>query len=235
MMEQLNLKPSSRVLEIGAGTGYNAAILAQIVGETGSVTTMDIDQDIVDEAAENLYMAGYSRVKAVCADGFNGYPEGQPYDRITVTVGAYDVSPQWIQQLKENGVMVVPLWFKGYCLCVAFEKHDGELRGLSAIPCLFIPIRGARQPTEGYFPIGEPPDEYLQMTIGLERDDLAYRRDLRNLFSQDACALPDDPLKANFTLRTCSPACSCPSPLTRGSSTCIRHPRATSSRDSATR
>ena len=190
MMEQLNLKPGSRVLEIGAGTGYNAAILSHIAGEKGSVTTIDIDQDIVDEAAENLSKTGYDRVKTICVDGFNGYPEGQPYDRITVTVGAYDVSPQWVQQLKESGVMVVPLWFKGYCLCVALEKHDGELRGLSAIPCLFMPIRGAGQPTEGYFPVGEPPDEYLQMTIGLERDDSAYRRDLRHLFSQDASLRP---------------------------------------------
>ena len=186
MMEQLGLEPGSQVLEIGSGTGYNAAILAQVAGEKGSVITMDIDQDIVDEAAGNLSRAGYGHVKAACGDGFEGFPEGQPYDRITVTVGAYDVSPHWVDQLKENGVMVVPLWFRGYFLSVALEKREGELRGLSVTPCLFIPIRGAGQPTEGYFPVGDPPDEYLQMTIGLDRDDPAYRRDLRHLFSQDA-------------------------------------------------
>ena len=81
--------------------------------------------------------------------------------------------------------MVVPLWFKGYCLSVALEKHEGELRSLSANPCLFIPIRGERQPTDGYFPIGDPPDDYLQMTIGLEEDDPGLRRDLRHLFNQN--------------------------------------------------
>ena len=185
MMEQMNLEPGSRVLEIGAGTGYNAAILAHVVGEKGSVVTMDIDQDIVDEAAGNLSKAGYGNVKVICGDGFEGFPGDQPYDRITVTVGAYDVSPHWVDQLKEGGVMVVPLWFKGFHLSVALEKRVGELRSLSANPCLFIPIRGERQPTEGYFPIGDPPDDHLQMTIGLEEDDTGLRRDLRHLFNQN--------------------------------------------------
>ena len=186
MMEQLGLEPGSRVLEIGAGTGYNAAILAHVAGEKGSVITMDIDQDIVDEAAENLSETGYGHVKAVCGDGFEGFPEGGPYDRIIATVGAYDVSPHWVDQLKEGGVIVVPLWFRGFCLSVALEKRDGELRGLSVTPCLFIPLRGTGQPTEQFFPVGDPPDEYLKMTIGLDRDDPAFRQDLRRLFSQDA-------------------------------------------------
>ena len=142
MTEQLDLGPSSRVLEIGSGTGYNAAILAHVVGEGGSITTVDNDQDIVDEAAGHLSKTGYGHVKAVCGDGFNGFPEGQPYDRIIATVGAYDVSPHWFDQLKVGGVMVVPLWFKGFCMSVAMEKRDGELRGLSVTPCLFIPLRG---------------------------------------------------------------------------------------------
>ena len=102
MVEQLNLEPGSRVLEIGAGTGYNAAILAHVVGETGSVITMDIDQDIVDEAAGNLAKTGYGNVKAICGDGFEGFPGDLPYDRITVTVGAYDISPHWVDQLVEG-------------------------------------------------------------------------------------------------------------------------------------
>ncbi len=185
MMEQLDLRPGLQVLEIGAGTGYNAAILAHVVGEGGSVTTVDIDQDIVDEAGGHLSNTGYGHVKAVCGDGFKGFPKGKPYDRIIATVGAYDVSPHWFDQLKEGGVIVVPLWFKGFCMSVALEKRDGELRGLSVTPCLFIPLRGVGQPTEGYFPVGDPPDEYLQMTIGLDQDDPALRRNLRHIFSKD--------------------------------------------------
>ncbi len=186
MMEQLGLQPGNRVLEIGAGTGYNAAILAHVAGDNGSVITMDIDQDIVDEAAENLSEAGYDQVKVMCGDGFEGFPEGRPYDRISVTVGAYDMSPHWVDQLGERGVIVVPLWFRGFSLSVALEKRAAELRGLSVTPCLFIPLRGEGQPTEGFFPVGDAAAENLQMTIGLDQDDPALRQELGRLFAQDA-------------------------------------------------
>ena len=185
MIEQLGLEPGTRVLEIGSGTGYNAAILAHIVGESGSVITVDIDQDIIDEAAGNLTKTGYDNVKCICGDGFEGFSGDQPYDRIIVTVGAYDVSPHWVDQLKDSGIIVIPLWFKGFSLSVALEKRNGELNGLSAALCTFIPIRGIGQRAEGYFPIGVPPDDSLQMTIGLEWDDQTYRRDLNRLFTQD--------------------------------------------------
>ena len=78
------MEPGHSVLEIGAGAGYNAAILAHIISPGGSVVTVDIDHDIVDEAAANLRNAGYRAVEAVCGDGFVGYSPGQPYDRIIV-------------------------------------------------------------------------------------------------------------------------------------------------------
>jgi protein-L-isoaspartate(D-aspartate) O-methyltransferase len=78
MIEQLGLELGSRVLEIGSGTGYNAAILAHIVGDNGSVITVDIDQDIVDEAAGNLSKTGYDNVKCICEDGSRGFPQTSP-------------------------------------------------------------------------------------------------------------------------------------------------------------
>lgn len=186
MIEQLCLEPGNRVLEIGAGSGYNAAIMAHIVGDTGNVVTVDIDQDIVDEAAANLSKTGFGNVTCVCGDGFKGVPTGQPYDRIIVTVGAYDVSPHWVDQLKDGGILVAPLWFRGANLSVALRKRDGELTGLSASPCTFIPIRGIWQRAEGYYPVGDPPDETLQMAIALDSDDAAYRRALGQVLSQDA-------------------------------------------------
>ena len=186
MIEQLCLEPGNRVLEIGAGSGYNAAILAHIVGDAGNVITVDIDQDIVDEAAANLSKTGFHNVTCVCGDGFEGVPAGQPYDRVIVTVGAYDVSPHWVDQLKDGGILVAPLWFRGANLSVALRKRDGELTGLSASPCTFIPIRGIWQRTEGYYPVGDPPDETLQMTIALDADDAAYRRELGRVFNQSA-------------------------------------------------
>ncbi len=185
MAEQLRLEPGSRVLEIGAGTGYNAAILAHVVGESGKVITADIDQDIVDEAAGNLSNAGCSSVVAVCRDGFEGFAAGQPYDRIMVTVGAQDVSPHWVEQLRDGGIMVVPIWFRGYRLSVALEKRDGVLESLSASPCMFIPIRGSADRTEGYFPVGNPLGGSRQMYMGMERDDPNHRRLLEKLFARE--------------------------------------------------
>lgn len=186
MIEQLCLEPGNRVLEIGAGSGYNAAIMAHIVGDTGNVVTVDIDQDIVDEAAANLSQTGFHNVTCVCGDGFEGVPTEQPYDRIIVTVGAYDVSPHWVNQLKDGGILVVPLWFRGANLSVALRKQGSEITGLSASPCTFIPIRGIWQRTEGYYPVGDPPDEALQMAIALDSDDAAYRRELVQVFNQSA-------------------------------------------------
>lgn len=185
MAEQLRLEPGCRVLEIGAGTGYNAAILAHIVGESGHVVTVDIDRDIVDEAAGNLSNAGYHDVEAVCRDGFEGFAAGQPYDRIMVTVGAQDVSPHWVEQLRDGGIMVVPIWFKGYRLSVALQRRDGVLESLSASPCMFIPIRGSADRTEGYFPVGGASHDATQMYMGMERDDPNHRRLLEGLFAQE--------------------------------------------------
>src|SRR5947209_6454431 len=88
MLELLELKPGQRVLEIGAGTGYNAALLAHIVGEKGQVVTVDIDEDIVESAREHLVAAGFVRVQVVCGDGGLGYPAAAPYDRIILYVTA---------------------------------------------------------------------------------------------------------------------------------------------------
>ena len=231
MIEQLCLEPGHRVLEIGAATGYNAAIMAHIVGDTGNVVTVDIDQDIVDEAAAHLSQTGYSGVEVVCGDGFEGVPGGQPYDRVIVTVGAYDVSPHWVDQLRDGGILVAPLWFRGANLSVALQKQGSKLTGLSASPCTFIPIRGIWQRTEGYYPVGDPPDETLQMAIALDSDDAAYRRELGQVFNQSAELREIGVLwRASSTLRTSTPACSCSSRVTPTCTTSIHHPRMAFSR-----
>jgi protein-L-isoaspartate(D-aspartate) O-methyltransferase len=95
MLEQLALEPGQRVLEIGAGTGYNAALLAHLVGDAGQVVTVDIDEDLVERAQAHLATAGCLRVRAVSGDGGLGYAADAPYDRIILTVGAWDVTPAW--------------------------------------------------------------------------------------------------------------------------------------------
>ncbi len=147
MLEQLGLEPGHRVLEIGAGTGYNAALMAQIVGNAGQVITMDIDEDLIASAREHLSAAGFDRVQVVCADGWQGYPEAAPYDRIILTVGVWDVSPAWSQQLKSGGRLLMPLAIKaGAQKSVAFEQANGYLVSRSLKECGFMMMRGESTP-----------------------------------------------------------------------------------------
>ena len=88
MLEQLDLRPGHRVLEIGAGTGWNAALMARIVGPTGQVTTIDIDPDLVAGAAAHVAAAGGPDVRVICGDGALGHPAEAPYDRVVLTVGS---------------------------------------------------------------------------------------------------------------------------------------------------
>lgn len=148
MLEQLGVEQGMRVLEIGAGTGYNAALLAELVGPHGRVTTIDIDQDIVDEAHRNLDSAGYQTVRTICGDGAQGFEPDAPYDRIILTVGAYDIAPAWHDQLAEGGVLLMPLTLGSGELSVAFERHGVALRSRSAFPCGFIRLRGLMAPPD---------------------------------------------------------------------------------------
>ena len=142
MLEQLGLEPGQRVLEIGAGTGYNAALMAHLVGESGQVVTVDLDDDTAAQARQHLAAAGFERVEVVCGDGALGYTAGAPYDRIILTVGAWDILPAWREQLR--GRLVLPLTIRPkLMLSVAFESAETHLRSVSAHFCIFLPLRGA--------------------------------------------------------------------------------------------
>jgi len=142
MLEQLGARPGDRVMEIGAGTGYNAACLAKLVGPAGSVTTVDIGADIVAGARRALAAAGYERVRAVHGNGVDGVPDAAPYDRIMVTAGAWDVPPSWREQLAPGGRLVVPLRIRGVTRAVALELDGHVWRSVSIVECGFMPMRG---------------------------------------------------------------------------------------------
>jgi len=142
MLEALAPGPGMRVLEIGTGTGYNAALLAEIVGDEGSVVTQDIDPGIAAEATYALRAAGYGSVRVVARDGAEGVSEAAPFDRILVTVGCPDLSPRWQEQLTGEGRIVVPLEHAGLHPLVTLAKHDEGLVGRFFAWSAFIPIRG---------------------------------------------------------------------------------------------
>ena len=142
MLEQLQAAPGHRVLEIGSG-GYNAALLAELVGEDGEVTTIDIDQEVIDRARQGLTAAGYESVNVLCADGEFGAKEHAPFDRVIVTVGAWDIAPAWVDQLADGGRIVVPLRMRGLTRSVAFERKGGHLASRAYELCGFVPMQGA--------------------------------------------------------------------------------------------
>ena len=149
MLQQLDVAPGHRVLEIGAGTGYNAALLAHLVGEAGEVVTLDVDDDIVESARAHLAMAGCDRVRVVRADGAFGFAEGAPWDRIILTVGAWDLAPAWGEQLRPDGRLVLPLTLGGGQRSVAFTPATDHLVSVVLRDCMFMRLRGA---------LARPPD-----------------------------------------------------------------------------
>ncbi|MFN8491468.1 MAG: methyltransferase, FxLD system [Caldilineaceae bacterium] len=164
MLEQLDLKPGHKVLEIGAGTGYNAALIAHIVGATGEVTTVDIDEDIVENAKTHLSAAGFERVHVICADGGYGYQEAAPYDRIILTVCAADIMPAWWEQMKPDGRLVLPLAINEVQQTVAFEQANTHLVSVSVKRCGFMLLRGqfAAPPPPNFAPLTEQANLLVQ-------------------------------------------------------------------------
>jgi protein-L-isoaspartate(D-aspartate) O-methyltransferase len=148
MLEQLGVEPGHNILEIGAGTGYNAALLARLAGPGGRVTTIDVDADLVLEARAALRAAGYPDVGVVLRDGALGYGDQAPYDRVIATVGAWDLPLPWLDQLGPAGRLVVPLRIRGSITrSIAFERDDScadipRWRSVSSEMCSFMPLRG---------------------------------------------------------------------------------------------
>ncbi|MEV0621717.1 methyltransferase domain-containing protein [Nonomuraea sp. NPDC050404] len=161
MLEALDLRPGHRVLEIGAGTGYNAALIAAIT--EGPVDSVDISDVIVSEANASLQRAGVRNATAHVADGYLGHPSRGPYDRIVVTCGITGVSPGWLSQLAPNGMILAPTFHAGFhpTLAITFKERRGLVgRGVTSSDFMAAgdPLYGPRPqqaPTDPQLPAVE--------------------------------------------------------------------------------
>jgi methyltransferase of FxLD system len=143
MLELLDVQPGNRVLEIGAGTGYNAALLAHLTGPSGRVTSIDIDADLARKARRALRDAE-ARATIVAGDGRDGYAARAPYDRIVVTASADEIPTAWIDQLHEGGRLVLPLRLapeRGAIQVIpALERQGSTLRSVDLTWGGFMPL-----------------------------------------------------------------------------------------------
>jgi protein-L-isoaspartate(D-aspartate) O-methyltransferase len=142
MLDQADVQPGDRVLEVGSATGINAAYLSYLAGPTGHVTTMDIDEWVTAGTRQALDANGYQHVQVITRDGARGHADGAPYDKIVVTVGAWDLAAAWWQQLAPGGRMVVPLRWRGQTRCLALVRDGDHLRSESVELCGFVPMIG---------------------------------------------------------------------------------------------
>lgn len=142
MLDQLDVQPGNRILEIGAGTGYNACLLAQLTGRADLVTTIDIDPDVTAKAKQALAATGYGDVHVITGDGGLGHGDHAPYDRVIATVSPWDIPASWWQQLAPGGRLVAPLRWRGQGRSVAFTYTDGRLVSDSLHLCGFVYLVG---------------------------------------------------------------------------------------------
>ena len=141
MLEALAVEPGDHVLEIGTGPGYNAALLAHLVGDGGGVVSIDIDEELAQLARGRLMRVGVDRVEVVCADGRRGHDTGVPYERIIVTTGARSIERAWFEQLAVGGVLVSPLVdAAGMGVLVRCERDGHGVTQNVIGPCAFLPM-----------------------------------------------------------------------------------------------
>ncbi|MGH3937307.1 MAG: protein-L-isoaspartate O-methyltransferase family protein [Pseudonocardiaceae bacterium] len=151
MLEQLRAGPGDRVLEVGTASGYTAALLAEMVRPAGRVVTVELDATLAEAAADRLAQC-WPEVTVRSGDGWPGAPDAAPFDRMHITVGVDDLSPHWLAQLPDGGVLVVPITVRPAVeLSVAFERRGAELVSRSVRPCGFVRLRGPHAAPSGAF------------------------------------------------------------------------------------
>ncbi|CAN5550558.1 protein-L-isoaspartate(D-aspartate) O-methyltransferase [soil metagenome] len=144
MTDKLRVRPTDRVLEIGTGSGYQAAILAELAAQ---VYTIEIIAPLGKRAEETLKRLGYKNVEVKIGDGYQGWPEHAPFDAVIVTCAPDHVPQALVEQTKEGGRIVIPVGPTGAQTLYLLEKKNGRLEQREVLPVRFVPMTGeARQP-----------------------------------------------------------------------------------------
>jgi protein-L-isoaspartate(D-aspartate) O-methyltransferase len=142
MTEQLDPQPTDKVLEIGTGSGYQAAVLSPLVKD---VYTIEIVQELGERAARTLKRLRYENVHPRIGDGYAGWPDAAPFDKIIVTCSPEKVPEALVRELKEGGRLIVPVGQRYQQTLYLFEKRDGKLVSTALLPTLFVPMTGAAE------------------------------------------------------------------------------------------
>jgi len=151
MLDSLELKPGQKVLEIGAGSGYNAALIAEIVGPKGKVFTIERIAELAEFGRANLQKTGYGRVQVVVGDGTCGYKKGAPWDRILVTACAPEIPHLLVKQLKVGGKLAAPVGqhYMFQTWLVVDKRSEKEVSTRECGGCSFVPLVGKHGWKEG--------------------------------------------------------------------------------------
>jgi len=142
MTEQLAPQPQDRVLEIGTGSGYQAAVLAELVAD---VYTIEIIEPLLKRAEADLVRLGYTNVHVRAGDGYKGWPEAAPFDSIIVTCAPENVPPPLLHQLKDGGKMIIPVGESYEQKLYLVRKHGNQVEREAVLPVRFVPMTRERK------------------------------------------------------------------------------------------
>jgi protein-L-isoaspartate(D-aspartate) O-methyltransferase len=145
MTEAIRPQPGEKILEIGAGSGYQAAVLAAAGAE---VSTVEIVGPLAEMARQNLARLGYDKARVLHADGFRGWPEHAPYDAIVVTCAPDRIPPALVEQLRDGGRMIIPVGSGMNQELILLRKHGDKIEKQSVLPVRFVPMTGEAQRAE---------------------------------------------------------------------------------------
>lgn len=143
MTQALQIQKGQKILEIGAGSGYQAALLSVLVGKKGKIYTVERIPYLVSFARTNLEKAGITNVVVVEGDGTLGYPQEQPYDRIIVTAAAPQIPKPLKEQLAQNGILLIPVGSLFHQLLVKVKKQENNYYEETLGDFSFVPLKGA--------------------------------------------------------------------------------------------